>query len=251
MGKFTSADSPFADQRPEDPQSWNLYAYVRNTALAHIDSDGRACVSLNASSPFCQHATFYGQLDSKVGQHTRFFAAASAASQLLAGADLALPGTSEIQPEFSVGRLLVSQSTRDVLNDIGVMLNKENPKLASSIENGSLTGPGLDAKMVHAEQTFVQGFLDNLKVSNPQAYAKTIAESNNALNATGLRAFAQTRYVTDAAYAKILDGVRKSLGGKSDFANQAHREAIGNALVNHINNTGGCDVAGDKILGCR
>ena len=42
MGRFASPDAPFADQHPEDPQSWNLYAYVRNCPLSLLDSTGRA-----------------------------------------------------------------------------------------------------------------------------------------------------------------------------------------------------------------
>src|SRR5690349_19812915 len=33
QGRFTSPDKPFADQYFEDPQSWNLYTYVRNNPL--------------------------------------------------------------------------------------------------------------------------------------------------------------------------------------------------------------------------
>ena len=41
QGRFTSADKPFADQKVTDPQSWNLYAYTRNSPLRYIDVDGR------------------------------------------------------------------------------------------------------------------------------------------------------------------------------------------------------------------
>jgi RHS repeat-associated protein len=34
QGRFTSPDAPLADQHPEDPQSWNLYGYVRNNLKA-------------------------------------------------------------------------------------------------------------------------------------------------------------------------------------------------------------------------
>jgi RHS repeat-associated protein len=39
MGRFMSPDKP-VDQHPEDPQSWNLYSYVRNNPLSSIDQDG-------------------------------------------------------------------------------------------------------------------------------------------------------------------------------------------------------------------
>ncbi len=39
MGRFMSPDKP-VDQHPEDPQSWNLYTYVRNNPLSSIDQDG-------------------------------------------------------------------------------------------------------------------------------------------------------------------------------------------------------------------
>jgi RHS repeat-associated protein len=42
--RFTSPDAPFADQRPEDGQSWNMYAYVRNNPLRYVDPSGTKCV---------------------------------------------------------------------------------------------------------------------------------------------------------------------------------------------------------------
>jgi RHS repeat-associated protein len=44
QGRFTSADEPLADQEPGDPQSWNLYSYVRNNPLRFWDPTGQACV---------------------------------------------------------------------------------------------------------------------------------------------------------------------------------------------------------------
>jgi RHS repeat-associated protein len=41
QGRWTSPDQPFADQHPEDPQSWNLYGYVRNSPLRYVDPNGR------------------------------------------------------------------------------------------------------------------------------------------------------------------------------------------------------------------
>jgi RHS repeat-associated protein len=47
QGRFTSPDAPLADQHAADPQSWNLYSYVRNNPLRHIDSDGRTMLDIN------------------------------------------------------------------------------------------------------------------------------------------------------------------------------------------------------------
>ncbi len=44
QGRFTSADDPFNDQVANDPQSWNLYAYVRNNPLKNVDPNGQDCV---------------------------------------------------------------------------------------------------------------------------------------------------------------------------------------------------------------
>ena len=41
LGRWTSPDLPFADQNPDNPQSWNLYGYVRNNPLNSIDTNGR------------------------------------------------------------------------------------------------------------------------------------------------------------------------------------------------------------------
>jgi RHS repeat-associated protein len=40
QGRFTSPDRPQLDQHAEDPQSWNLYSYVRNNPLRFIDPTG-------------------------------------------------------------------------------------------------------------------------------------------------------------------------------------------------------------------
>jgi RHS repeat-associated protein len=47
QGRFTSPDEPLFDQDPVNPQSWNLYSYVRNNPLRFIDSTGRKCVTLD------------------------------------------------------------------------------------------------------------------------------------------------------------------------------------------------------------
>ena len=50
LGRFPSPDDPLVDQDPSDPQSWNLYGYVRNNPLRNIDQTGRSCITLDNGS---------------------------------------------------------------------------------------------------------------------------------------------------------------------------------------------------------
>lgn len=44
LGRFMQPDEPLNDQETGDPQSWNLYSYVRNNPLNRTDPNGRDCV---------------------------------------------------------------------------------------------------------------------------------------------------------------------------------------------------------------
>ena len=50
QGRFTSPDSPLLDQQAEDPQSWNLYSYVRNKPLVYVDPTGQILEISSSSS---------------------------------------------------------------------------------------------------------------------------------------------------------------------------------------------------------
>jgi len=117
------------------------------------------------------------------------------------------------------------------------------------VESGWLTGPGLDAKIVNMEQTKVQSSLDTLQKSDVTAYNNLIQDANKLLNPSdGVKRVAPD---TDAAYNNFLDQVRKGLGRDIDFSRQSDRENIGNAVIKHIKQTGGCDITGNKVAGCK
>jgi RHS repeat-associated protein len=67
LGRFTSPDPYQASGGPEDPQSWNRYAYVQNDPVNYSDPDGLIMLSpeylalkrgLNFSVPFMYNASF-------------------------------------------------------------------------------------------------------------------------------------------------------------------------------------------------
>jgi RHS repeat-associated protein len=45
LGRFIRPDDVLADQDPSEPQSWNLFEYVRNNPILNVDPSGNACVS--------------------------------------------------------------------------------------------------------------------------------------------------------------------------------------------------------------
>jgi RHS repeat-associated protein len=252
MGRFLSPDwsakiEPVPYSKLEDPQTLNLYDYVRNNPLSNVDADGHACSGVlgNTGSGFCTRATEYGKIDANptIQSETRFFAAANAVSQGLADVSA-----------WSIGVRIegVSAQTTNILEGVGQRLEQFNEGAALMIVTGSMSGPGLDQKMVHNEQTIVQGELDKLKQSNPNAYTKTISEINSALNPNNpFKGWLSSRFPTDKAFQGVLNGVRKNLGRNIDFSKQSDREAIGNALIKHIRQTGGCDLNGDRQGECK
>jgi hypothetical protein len=121
MGRWVSPDwSAKADPVPysklDDPQTLNLYAYVGNNPLANADPDGHACSVLlqNTGGGFCQRSDEYLKMDAQVNDKTRFFAATSAVSQALAGAD-------------AIGRIRILETHGRVLGNGRFRSRKDEP----------------------------------------------------------------------------------------------------------------------------
>jgi RHS repeat-associated protein len=59
IGRFSSPDDG-RDQSPGDPQSWNLYSYVRNNPLSDVDPDGHLDCSSGGAAPAATNAVLNG-----------------------------------------------------------------------------------------------------------------------------------------------------------------------------------------------
>ncbi len=55
QGRMTSPDAYGVDQHPEDPQSWNLYAYGRNNPLRFVDPNGEYVCGSGVTQSMCDN----------------------------------------------------------------------------------------------------------------------------------------------------------------------------------------------------
>ena len=234
IGRFLSSDPVgFASG---GPAYFNRYAYVANDPVNAWDPTGMACAPANGWSAFCQRAYQYQQLDRMFASQTRFFAAASMTTAMLASMEMPVGNT-----------WFTSRSTRTFMRAVSGQLERLNFDIAYQLESGALSGSNLDAYIVRQEQNAVQGALDGLRASDPKSYESLISEVNGLLNGEGYSGLAGSVYSSDREYQGVLDGVREQLGGDIDFANQDHREAIGMALIEHVRDATSTCTTGSRI----
>jgi RHS repeat-associated protein len=122
QGRFTSPDQPFNDQESSDPQSWNLYSYVRNNPLKFIDPSGRDCVYLNGSG------TGVGSIDNQTnaghcGNNGGYWVEGT-----VTGAQI---GTNSVSLTGTTNGTNVTTAFYDIAPDPGLMALKEAGNRAS------------------------------------------------------------------------------------------------------------------------
>ena len=64
MGRFMRPDEPFGGWDQNDPQSFNLYSYVRNSPTVNVDPDGHDCVYFSGGgSPYVKTGDCFSDKD--------------------------------------------------------------------------------------------------------------------------------------------------------------------------------------------
>jgi RHS repeat-associated protein len=67
LGRFLTPDEPFIDQHLGEPQSWNLYAYVRNNPLIYVDPTGQGLMTAHGGQGHMLAFARPGGLDNVMG----------------------------------------------------------------------------------------------------------------------------------------------------------------------------------------
>ncbi len=80
LGRFTSPDNFSNDTHTSDPQSWNLYVYVRNNPYKYVDPTGKYFVGTDGK-PVVINLKTGGLTDNASSDLKRYFAAISMSSQ--------------------------------------------------------------------------------------------------------------------------------------------------------------------------
>jgi hypothetical protein len=164
---------------------------------------------------FQRRAALYGRLDAHLHHKTRFFGAACVTNRVLG------------HMASHTGHFLCSDDTYKWLLATGALLETTNIAIAKAVASGRLTGPSLDGRIVSIEQSIVEEALQSARTA--QRYPRLLSELNAHLNscAAGWMHF----WVEVRWYSRVLSAVRETLASPIEFAAQAHREAIGLALI--------------------
>jgi hypothetical protein len=189
---------------------------VGNDPVNNLDPTGTRCVIANSGSPYCRRAELYREFDRRVSSHTRFFAAAAATVSYLANNDLPLSGN------------VISDAAESFLNRVSADLSRINRRAFYMIQEGLMSGPDLDRRLVRMEQNRVQEHLDRLE---PDTRRAIISSINGSFRSGLLRFVAGLGSPSDARYGRALNNVERRLGRDIDFGNQGDREAIGHELI--------------------
>jgi hypothetical protein len=150
----------------------------------------------------------------------------------------------------SISQPIVSAETSKFMTSLSAKLERLNMSLASKVKSGAIAGPDIDRQLVRREQNAVQAELSALLEADPAVYRQIVSNVNDLLNGRGGSGAGSMVFGTDRAYSRILDQVRSDLRRDIDFEKQSDREAIGNALIDHVRRTGGCDIVGSRIKSC-
>lgn len=129
-GKFLSVD-PGRDFDPPRPQSWNLYAYVRNSPTNRVDPDGR--IGMN---PFNIRAAYIVHI---VNRANRWLANPRVQNAMRTAWSESRLGASDVESSFRIDSYSVNIDGQNVETDLVVKMPHTNEANSQSVRISSLT----------------------------------------------------------------------------------------------------------------
>jgi RHS repeat-associated protein len=182
QGRFTSADAPFADQSPDDPQSWNLYTYGRNNPMRFTDPTGRCVVDGEQHGWLWCAGHALGLTETKKEAERRVAAEIASKRQWLAANNIRL--TDRQTGKAVDAATLTNEQVREIyersqLNDP----NRGLPPLAA----GPAAGTSRRAPEFKGGETTESGFLRAAEEYLGPGYREVTPGSGRYVSADGMR----------------------------------------------------------------
>jgi uncharacterized protein RhaS with RHS repeats len=212
MGRFLQTD-PIGQQ--DDP---NLYAYVKDDPVDHVDSTGELCVGSFPNADFCDRSARYAALASRsdVRSRTDFFSAATIVTSALADA-----------------AAVSTNAERGYLQGLSGQLETQNRSFLAGLTSGNVAQN--NRAFVEFEQSNVQGSLDRLQKNNPDLFKSLVKDINGRLNDAALGSLNKGLNPT---FQKALSATIDQLGRPIDFSKKSDRVALGNNEIKAANGPG-------------
>jgi RHS repeat-associated protein len=202
QGRFTSPDAPFNDQHPEDPQSWNLYAYARNNPLLYVDPKGAYVCGANTDCDAVEKGRLAAQADAdKLKQQygaksTEYKDAQRAISALGAqGIDNGVTITSGAVGKNWGGQTDVGSNVGPITDD-----NKNGQNVPVTLAAGVIAGSGqaLASTLAHEGSLVADGseWVSSgfAAANNPTSFATEYRAYNVGINLLGRPMFSHFRW---------------------------------------------------------
>jgi hypothetical protein len=164
---------------------------------------------------FQRRALLYADLDRELSRKTRFFGAASMTNNVLGRL-------------FEFHPTLISPDSGRLLQRLGAALERLNVGFAKSIRAGVECGDALDRRLVEAEQRAAQ-------TQWGKSYSKPVEqELDDLLNGSHVLCLFARFWKDSRDYSAVLAALRRQMGVRLNFADEAHRVNIGCALIAHL-----------------
>jgi hypothetical protein len=173
-----------------------------------------------AHAAFARRAALYTHCDSRLRDHTRFFAAAATINAVLAR-------------HFEILPAVRAPRSFNFLSEVGAALEIDNLFYARQI---SLRPPAdtLDAALVRAEQGRLQEYVRAHQEQRPQKWQAIRSELNTLLNNRYAASFFSRWCEGSGRLFRVLRKVQEKVRAELDFADESHRISIGLELIEHI-----------------